>query len=88
MPGQNCTADAERKCGADPEPAGCRLTVKGSVLGRHDAGRDEKGDAGIVDAGEAFHERLLGDAVERVPHGAADEAFCGGEKEHGCDEDV
>lgn len=70
------------------QPAAHGLAVKGRVLGRHDAGGDEEGDARVIDAGKGGDEVDVGDGVHGVPDGAADETLAGGKEEDGRDEDV
>ena len=74
-------AEAEDGGGGHVDPAAGGLAVEGGVLGRHYRGGDQEGYAGVVDAGEAFEQGLVGDAVHCVPHAAADETFAGGDEE-------
>ena len=88
MPGDDDTGDAQDGGGDHVDGPTDRLTVEGRVLGRHDGRRDQERDAGVVDAGEPFQERLLGDPVHCVPDRATDETFAGGDEEEGGDDDV
>lgn len=67
LPGEDNAGDAEDAGDGHVEGSGEGLVVEGGVFGGHDGDGDEEGDAGVVDAGEAFHEGLLADAGEGVP---------------------
>lgn len=82
MPGEYYAQDAQCEGHGDVDAAGHGFAVEGCVLGGHDAGCDEERYTGVVYAGEAFEERLVGDAVHGVPDRAADEALGRGEEEH------
>lgn len=88
LPGENDSADTKRGRRDDIGPAADWFAVKGGILARHDGGGDQERNSCIIDAGETFHKALLGDAVHRVPHAAADQTFAGREEEHGRKKDV
>ena len=88
LPGEDGAEDAEHSRQGHVDAAGDGFAVEGCPFGGEDAGCDEKGDSGVVDAGEAFEQGFVCDAVHGVPHGGADEAFAGGGEEDGGDPDV
>ena len=88
VPREDDAADAEEGGEGHVGPAGDGPAVEGGVFGGHDGGGNEERDAGVVDAGEALEEGLVRDGVHGMPHGAAHEAFAGGEEEDSGDEDV
>ena len=67
VPRQDDAADAEGGGADNVCPAADGFAVEGGVFCGHDGSGDEEGDTGVVDAGEAFHQVLLGDAVHCVP---------------------
>jgi hypothetical protein len=88
VPGEQDAADAQEGRDEHVCPSRDGLAVEGGVLGGHDASGNEQADACVVDAGEAFEQRLVRDGVHRVPDCAADEALARREEEDGGDEDV
>ena len=75
VPGQEGAEEAEDGGAGHVDGARDGLAVKGRPLGREDAGRDEEGDARVVDAGEAVEQRVVRDAVHRVPQRRAQQAL-------------
>ena len=53
VPWQDYTADAEASGQHHVGPSTDRLAVESGVFGSHDRGGDQKGDAGVVNAGKA-----------------------------------
>ena len=88
VPGEDGAEDPQDGGQGHVDGAGDGFAVEGGPLRGQDTGRDEKGDACVVDTGEALEQGLVGDAVHGVPHGGADETFAGGAEEDGGDEDV
>lgn len=66
-PGEDNARNPEGEGYRHVEGAGDGLVIEGAVFSGDDGGGDEEGDAGIVDAGEALHEGLLGDGRHCVP---------------------
>jgi len=88
MPWENDTPNTKGSCEGHVDPATYGLAIERCPLSCHNTGCDEKRYAGVVYAGKAFEEGLVGNRIHGVVHGAADETFAGCEKECAGDEYV
>lgn len=88
MPRKDDSTNAQ-ECGQhDVRPPADGFAIERGILGGHDGGGNEEGDSGVIDASEAFHKSLLGDAAHCMPEAAADEALAGREEKCCCEKDI
>lgn len=88
MPGEDHTANTKTHGEGNVGPSGHGFTVKRRVLRGHNGRSHQERDPGVVYTSEAFHERLVGNAVHSVPQGTADQALARSKEKDGGNDHV